>query len=451
MKIQSLKFKLTFLYSWVVVLLFCLVLGGAFVSSEYYSEETIKQELYDEIWDFKQLLTAHPDALEDANAMLFFDDHIMLSVYDEAGYFINGILPEDFSYKIDFQSDVMQKYHDDEYSFYIYDCHTTLPNREVIWIRGIHSFTALSTFFQRMVLLTIALLPLLVLITAIIGYRMINRSLRPVSTISKTADDIIHSSDLSLRLEKPGVKDEMFQLTETFNHLLEHLEQQFIHEQQFSSDAAHELRTPISSILSHCEYCLDELETSDEMREELIAIRQKALQISDLISTLLSIARAENRNYKPASEDVDLEILAETVAEELQEKASEKNITIEIQNHMDSPIIKADLEMITRVFINLADNAISYGRPDGFVRIELTKERDLACIRFIDNGIGIPAESLDKIWNRFYQVDRSHSSDGFGLGLFLVKHIIDCHNGSISVKSTVGEGTIFSVTLPINP
>lgn len=437
MKHTSIKLKITLWYTSIIIFLFALVLGSTIFVSDYYSDDNMKKQLIDEVLDMKENPSESPS--------IFFDDNIMLSLYTTDGDFIDGIYPDNFPTDVPFFDEKVQQVRTSEGGFYVYD-----SLDEDIWIRGILSFSPTAMFMRNLLRISTLLLPLMIFLIAFIGYRMIKKSLYPIYTISNTVDEIVESSDLSVRLDTPKVKDEFFHLTETFNTLLSHLQQQFLHEQQFTSDAAHELRTPVFSILSHCEYCLDELELTPEARDELTTIRQKTLQMSELISNLLTIARTENNKYRPHFEEVDLEILAETIFETLESKANEKRISMTLDNTMDSPVIQADMEMMMRLFTNLIENAISYGHLDGFIKVSITQKNNSVCIHFTDNGIGIPEESLDKIWNRFYQVDQSHSTTGFGLGLFLVKHIVNCHNGTITVQSVLDAGTTFCVTLPIN-
>lgn len=448
MKFRSIKFKITFWYTCIIIIILGIVLGGTFFASEYYSETLIKDQLLDEVGDTCELLMDDFDDIFD-DGIITYDDGVMISVYDDEYHLLTGVYPDSISIDVPFKNGEIQEVRDGSDNWFIYDLNIEAEDDIEVWVRGTSSFSPMVSLLQRFTLIFAIVFPPLVFLIAFVGYQMIKRSLRPIYTISQTVDEIISSSNLSVRLDEPKAKDEFSYLTNTFNHLLEHLEQQFLREQQFSSDAAHELRTPVSAILSHCEYCLDELELSTESRDELSVIRQKALQMSSLISTLLAIARAESGRYQPNFEEVDLEILAESVMEELAEKAAAKKICLELQNHMDSPVITADLSMFTRLFMNLIENGIKYGREDGSVIVSLSQESGKTILQFTDDGIGIPEESLDKIWNRFYQVDSSHASSGFGLGLFLVKHIVTLHNGSISVKSTVGKGTTFTISLPL--
>lgn len=449
MKTGSIKFKITFWYSAIILVVFVIVLGGAIYSSEYYSSSNIKEELLDEVKDLQKELYRYPDTITDESIVPFYDDGIMLSVYDKDFNFINGFVPDIFPSDVPFQDNTLQEVNDGEDKWFLYDRKTTMPDGNNYWIRGVYSVSSINVMMQRFTTLLAVLLPILMIITAFVGYRMINRSLQPINAIHQTANDIIASSDLSLRLDVPAAKDEFYYLTKTFNQMFDHLENQFVREQQFTSDAAHELRTPVCAILSHCEYCLDELELTPEAREELMTIHKKTLGMSDLINSLLLIARAENGRYMPNYEEVNLEIIAETVFDELGEKAAAKNIDLELIHQMKNPVILADMDMMMRLFLNLTSNGINYGKNNGFFRISMTQVEQQICLEFTDNGIGIPPEKIDRIWDRFYQADASHSSEGFGLGLFMVKYIVNCHNGTIQAESTVGGGTKFTVCLPM--
>lgn len=450
MKIHSIKFKITCWYTLIILLVFSFVLGTVLILSEDYNENSIHEELLDELEDLQEEIMDYPEQFPQENMVHYYDDGIMLSIYDENCRFVNGVLPDSFPMSVPFLENKLQKLENEEDYWYFLDQKMTLPDGSSIWIRGIYSYNTMALMFHRLIRLICILFPALILITALVGYRMIRRSLQPISAITSTANEIIASSDLSHRLPDPKAQDEFYQLTKTINQLFDHIQQQFSREQQFTSDAAHELRTPIAVILSHCEYCLEELDLSGEAREELLIIQKKIFQMSDLVSNLLTIARAENNRYQPVFEKVELPMLAETVIEELSEKAAARNIQLELHTHpgLSSLTIDGDMEMLTRLLINLIDNAISYGRDNGFVNISIHQQEEQVCIEVKDNGIGIPADKLDKIWDRFYQVDQSHSTSGFGLGLFMVKYIVSCHKGKITVNSISGKGSTFTVLLP---
>lgn len=445
---QSIKFKITCWYTGIIVVVFLIVLGGAFAASEHYSEGSVKAELEDELKDLEEDMIHYPEYFPKVDLVSYYDDGVMLSIYDENEEFINGVFPDGFPLDVPFQDEKTQKIRRGEENWFLMDRQTSLPDGTVIWIRGVHSFSSITVMIQRLTMLVCILCPLLILFTAFIGYRMIQRSLSPIHTMISTVNEITASSSLSTRLPVPKTQDEFYELSETFNRMFENLEQHFQREKQFSSDAAHELRTPVSIILSHCEYCLEEMELSREEREEMEIIRDKALQMSHLVSQLLEISRAETHRYKPDFEDVDLQNLAESVLEEMEEKAAAKNIRLELDNRLKDPVIQGDLSQLTRLFINIVDNGISYGRDSGYVKIHLESIGPRVSIQFEDDGVGMDEEIQDKIWSRFYRADASRSdSQGFGLGLFMVKQIVECHKGKIKVESSPSRGTVFTVLL----
>lgn len=451
MKLHSVKLKITCWYTFIIIFVFALVLGGIFISSEFYSEDMIKEELLDEVKDLEEEMMRYPQHFPRQDYVSYYDDGVLLSIYDEEYNYINGVLPDNFSLNTPFENGKIQKSQSRNDTWFVCDSRLTLPDGSDLWIRGIHSLSAIVLMIQRLKVLICFAVPLLILFTAFIGYRIIFRALQPVTDITDTVNEIQASSDLSLRLPETADKNEFSHLSKTFNQMLDHLEQQFLREQEFSSDAAHELRTPVSIILSHAEYSLAELELSPEAREEFLCIRGKALQMSDLVSQLLNIARAESTGYRPSFEEVDLQIVAEAAADTLAEKASEKLIQLEVQNFLQPPTITGNTDLLSRLFINLIDNGIQYGRIGGYVKISIEQRGTNACIHVCDNGIGIPEHKLDKIWHRFYRGEDSRSSSaGFGLGLFIVKYIVSCHGGSITVESELDQGTTFLICLPIS-
>lgn len=451
MKLHSIKLKITCWYTFVLTLVFIFVLGGIFMSSEIYSEEMIREELLDEVKDLEEEMMRYPEHFPRQDYVSYYDDGVLLSIYDENFQYINGVVPDNFSLDTPFTEKQIQTATRRNDTWFVCDNRITLPDGSDLWIRGIHSLSSVVLMIQRLRVLAGFAVPLLILFTAFMGYRIIMRALHPVTVITDTVNRITDSSDLSLRLPAAAGKNEFSSLSETFNKMLDHLEQQFLREQEFSSDAAHELRTPVSVILSHTEYALAELSLSPEARQEFACIQEKALQMSHLVSLLLNIARAESSGFHPSFEEVDLQIVAEAAADELLEKAEKKQIRVDVQNFMLPPVMQGNTELLSRLFINLIDNGIQYGHTGGYVRVSLEQRGANVRICVEDNGIGIPEDKLDKIWNRFYRAEASRSvSPGFGLGLFIVKYIVKCHGGSISVESRVGQGTSFQILLPLS-
>lgn len=449
MKFHSIKYRITFWYTSIIVMVFGIVLACAVLYSEYYGENEIKAELLDEVQDLHEDVVRYTSYFPEAELTSYYDDGVMLSIYDNEYQMINGIIPDEFPANLSFEESGIRKVKSQEDNWFVNDTKVVLADGSQLWIRGIHSYSSIMIMIQRLTVLMGIIFPILIVFTAFAGHQMIKQSLKPMATIVETAKEITSTSALDRRIPMPESKDEFYDLSKTFNEMFERLERNFLKERQFSSDAAHELRTPVSVILSHCEYCLDEMKLDKETKQEIQIIKEKAQQMSALVSSLLTISREEKRLTAPVREWVDLVMLAESVVEELEEKATEKNIKLQVVNKLDNANILADMSMITRMFMNLVDNAIVYGKESGYVKVVLEEVQDRICIRFQDDGIGITEEDQSRIWNRFYQADKSHSKDkGFGLGLPMVKQIIDAHKGTISVESELGKGTTFIVLLP---
>ncbi len=297
-------------------------------------------------------------------------------------------------------------------------------------------------------MLSLALLPIILLVAALGGYLIACRAFRPVKHIIQTAEQITDGDDLSARIGLPAGKDEIYTLAASFDRMFDRLEGAFENEKRFTSDVSHELRTPTAVILSECEFALENAETLEEVKGSISRISESAQKLSALISQLLLLARAD-QGQALRKETLDLSTLVEVICEQQSETTFQKGITIrpEIAPHLQ---VVADETMLMRLFINLIDNAVKYGKEGGEVTVILYEKDELICGEVRDNGIGIAAEHLPHIWERFYQVDpaRDPNSSGAGLGLPMLKWIDEAHGGSIRVESRLGEGSAFIFTLP---
>ena len=453
----SIKLKITLWYTCIFSLVLLVILASVYWVSRSYSTHDIKEELRDETADMVEQLSefAENAPSEDAAAAfanedwpVFYDDNVMVSLYTVNGEWIGGLTPDKFPEDYPFEQEVLRKWNGAEGSWLVFDYLYDYSDGKSLWIRSIASYSSWSRILHRMMQMFTILFPLFVIFTAWIGYRMLSKALRPIYTISDTASEIALSVDLSKRIPEGGTKDEFSYLIETFNMMLEELEQSFQQEKQFTSDAAHELRTPVAVVLAHCEYCLDELKMDAELEKEVRIIYDKTQRMRRLIGQLLSLTRAEKRSIRLEKEEIQLAFLAESVIEELEEKAAKKHITLKLEDYTDNAVIQGDMTLLLRMLLNLVDNAISYGKENGYAKISIDPEGGRTRIRVEDDGIGIAGDDLDKIWNRFYRADKSRSGDeGFGLGLYMVKWIVQMHGGTITVESEYGKGTAFEVLL----
>ncbi len=229
--------------------------------------------------------------------------------------------------------------------------------------------------------------------------------------------------------------------------MLDKIENLIKQEKQFTSDASHELRTPISVILAQGEYLLDI--AKDEKEKELAQIIvDKSKQVSKLVSRLLLLARIDQKRQKFNKEKVDLGVIIDVAIDSMKELAAQKEILL-FANVPEGTFVDADESLLLSVITNLISNGIKYGNESGHVSVSASKNGDKTEIIVADNGVGISEEHIDKIWTRFYRVDdvRNDEYGSNGLGLAMVKSIIELHGGEITVKSSIGHGTEFRIVL----
>jgi len=222
--------------------------------------------------------------------------------------------------------------------------------------------------------------------------------------------------------------------------------------EEFVANVSHELRTPLSLIKGYVETLLDGARNNPEVAERFLKIIERNTHRLDLlIQDLLTISALESGRIKLNMQPVDLRAVADKVLGDLHAKAENKNV--KLVNDLPPLATTADANRLDQVFANLVDNAIKYGRANGTVTVG-GKKLDAGRLELFvrDDGPGIPAESLPRVFERFYRVDKARSRDqgGTGLGLSIVKHIVQAHGGEVRVESEPGKGATFCFTLPAN-
>jgi two-component system, OmpR family, manganese sensing sensor histidine kinase len=221
--------------------------------------------------------------------------------------------------------------------------------------------------------------------------------------------------------------------------------------QRFTADASHELRAPIAVILSNAQVgLLSPADDSHQPRQRLENIVTITKSTSSLISNLLFLARHEGRLNPDDLEAINLHDFLQSLSNKFQTLAKEKNLNFVSKFSTSTVVFKGDRELLEQALKNLIDNAYKYTPARGTVRLTLAINSRQGIISIEDNGIGIPPEDLPQIFDRFYRVDvaRSRETGGFGLGLAIAKQIIQAHDGQITVKSSLGQGTKFQIILP---
>src|SRR5947209_1343912 len=291
--------------------------------------------------------------------------------------------------------------------------------------------------------------PLLLLIAAGGGYWMSRRALAPVDALVRTAR-AVSGTNLSTRLEKLHTGDELQRLSDTLNEMLDRIEASVSRITQFTADASHELRTPVSLIRTEAELSLRRARSQNEYQDSLRHILLEAERTTALIEQLLSVARADLGGETLQLQPVDLSTMLQGVAEAWKQVAAIRDLRFSTNLPHSDAWVAGDETLLRRVADILLDNAFKYTPAPGSVSLRLEAREHFATITIQDSGIGIPQAEQGKIFERFYRVDRSRTlaQGGNGLGLTIVQQIITQHHGTVVVESRPGEGTTFRVELP---
>lgn len=288
--------------------------------------------------------------------------------------------------------------------------------------------------------------------SAWIGYTIARRGMAPVATIAATARRIGFST-LGARMTVEGLPGELSSLAITFNDMLDRLEDAFTRLSSLSADLAHELRTPINNLRGEVEVALGKPRTTAEYEDTLASVLEEAGRLSQMIESLMFLARAENPETQIERTPVDVQRELRVVCEFYEPTAAEAGISLGVINDGESVRAAFDRTLVQRALGNLILNAVTHTPAGGHVRLSVARAHSDVTITVTDSGRGIPVEHLSRVPDRFYRVDlsRSSSAGGLGLGLAIVGSIMKVHGGTMEISSTSGEGTTVALIFPDRP
>lgn len=440
------------MYSFFMVLVTCLCLAVLFSLSGNEILTSAQMHLRERVQESADEIELEDGEFEIDSDFYSLDNNVYLALYDTGGDFLYGKVPPGLEQAPQFEDGKIQTVKSGTEQWYVYDVQYEMENGQEFYIRGVVSVTETQKEFLIAVRFAVILLPLTVILTALIGYRLIRRTLLPVRQMTETVQEIQKDGDLSRRIgvSQDTGKDEFYQLAGTFDGMLESLDQAFRRERQFTSDVSHELRTPVSVILAQCEVSLNRNDLSDEQREEILLIRKKAGEMSRMISQLLLLARADQGRQQLNKEEINISELTEMIVEEQKMLAQRRKI--EVHTEIEPDITGyLDESFYIRMLDNLISNAVSYGKEGGNIKVTLHQIPSGVRGTVEDDGIGISRDDQVHIWERFYRVDASRTGkeDGShsGLGLSMVKWIAQAHGGNVRVESELGKGSCFTFEL----
>ncbi len=283
----------------------------------------------------------------------------------------------------------------------------------------------------------------------LVGYQVARHGIRPVEEMATTARHI-SSTNLRERIHPEGYPFELASLASTFNQMLDRLEESFERISRFSADIAHDLRTPVNNIRGEAEVALARARNAGEYRDVLESCLEEAVRLSDLIGDLLFLARAESPLTHLRRERVDVGELLGGVREYYEASAADGGISLTSTAAGEPVMAELDRTLLQRAVGNLLSNAIAHTPPGGTVVLGTQADFSTIRIEVSDTGVGIPAEALPRVFDRFFRVDssRSQASGGTGLGLAIVQSIAQLHGGKVEISSQPGQGTRVTLRMP---
>ena len=378
----------------------------------------------------------------------YFQQGVYCSVYDTNKQRLEGVFPVGFSDEgIAFQSSTLRTVTQNGKNYYVYDLEWSM-DVTTVWFRGVVEETDNYNSMGTVLTLAFTILPAILLLGVFGGWLISRSTFRPLEQITDKVASISGGDDLTARVSLSRGPREMRRLADTFDGMFERLEDSFESEKKFVSDASHELRTPTTVILAECSSAKKKARTKEEFDSSISVIEEQGEKMSHMITQLLSITRLEQGTERIRMKQADLSSFTEACCDEFVPKdARGIALNTDIQPGI---VAEIDLGLMSRVIQNLLENAYKYGRENGHIWLTLKRLDGEAELAVRDDGIGISEEDLENIWKRFWQADTSRGEyEGVGLGLSMVKQICEFHGGSVTVDSKLGEGSTFTVRLPI--
>lgn len=443
----TLKTKLTLLYTTLMTIVVCICASILFILGE---DEILTNVTH----DVEKRVNETISYIQFDNQQLLFDkkileikDGVYISIYDEYQELLYGRMPYGFAYQATLKEG-LHKISTSDNVYYVYDTIYHIQDT-TLYIRGITSLTKAEQNHRFMMHISFILFPIFVFFSALCGYFLCKRSLSNVTKITNAVQSIQKQQNFSQRISLQKGYDEIHTLAQTFDSLLDTIETTIHREKQFTSDVAHELRTPLSIVLIQCDTLLSSIH-DPTIKQELINMKQRIQYMSDMITQLLLLSKAEQGQSILQKEYINLSELCEICCEQIEALCQQKHIHIHTTIMPNIHMI-ADHTLMIRLCMNLLENSITYGKENGYIDIILTQDNNIH-LQIKDNGIGISKEHLPYIFDRFYRVDqaRTHHMKHSGLGLAFVKWIVQSHGGNIKVESILNEGTTFIITFPNN-
>jgi len=306
----------------------------------------------------------------------------------------------------------------------------------------------IDSTLSKLLYFELVTIPLALVLAIAVGMFLASRALRPVEKITQLAGSI-QAIDMSRRIELDLPDDELGRLAKTFDDMLARLEESFASQRRFVSEAAHELRTPLTVMKGTAEVILSRERTSKEYKEALEEIQVEIDHLAELAEDLLSLSSSNSERPALDIQDLELEEIVRSAISLITPLAKNKRIDVGFKS--SGPVrYQGDRNKLTRMLLNLLDNAVKYSPQGSTISVSIRKQHEKIVVAVSDDGLGIDASELDRIFDSFHRLEgaREENPSGTGLGLSIARWIARAHGGEIEVDSQPGRGSTFKVTLP---
>ena len=445
MKIHSVKTQITLLLTMLMAVLAILLLVFMLFITNTVAVQTTRQQLVNTLRANVSLVDVQETKPSIDEKFSYYHNGITTLIYSQKESLLAGQIPVTFHAEVPFENGTIRTIESGDAEYLLLDFWLASDWENGVWLRGLAEAPDTAALSKNLLLIAFLALPLFIVLAGWGSSHIARRAFRPLDHITATAEAINDAKDLSGRIELTSSNEEFSRLANDFNQMFERLERSFEAEKQFTSDASHELRTPVSIIKGACEYAQKFDETPEDHAETISMIQRQADKMSTLITQLLHMTRMEQGTENISMEQIDLGSFTESFCSEQPWNADQLTLTLESKIS-----VFANKELLGRLIRNLVENALKYSSEDGHVWINVSSSQAEVLLSVQDNGIGIPQELQSKIWQRFYQVDASRCADeGSGLGLSMVEQIAKIHGGYMTLESEPGCGSTFTLHLPL--
>lgn len=447
---KKIAFKIILLYTSILFLSFLVLFFMIYSFFEVYLDNRTSEQLIEKAKSYKILYRQEKleGLLKQINKeveILNLSEHFF-RIYGKNQHIFLSI--GEFPYQIDIDNVIKQKtdYYKVEKIYNYYVIIYKLSNKHILVIgKSVYSNNKL---LNRLMDIFYFSGSVAFFLSVIGGFILTTTITRKLKKISETAKNISSSMDLNSRIKTTGSADEIDDLSNVINNLLDRIQMLVNTVKETSESIAHDLKTPIARIRSSIENAIIKNSINKECMDLLGYVLEETEIISQMIADLLTISKIESGAYSLKYEDFNVSQALKRLCHLFKDYALSKMIQVDCQIQEDV-YIKADSKLLSRAFANLIDNAIKFNVEGGKVSISLELRNNVLMMKVSDTGIGIPEDKLDRIFEKFFMVDESRSVYGSGLGLSLVRAIVEAHGGKISVNSKEGEGTSFEIIFKI--